>query len=268
MPPIKIDLPILTAREVAADQARGPRTNAEKYGGLFWLSLAGLAVILGLVGWFGWSVWSLRDVWQRVHVLNDSNRTMAERIEAAHALSRDRRVLPRQRWDLCLSLEPPELARSLLAESLDGSALEGDASAYALAVARSEGWPDWLRLQLVRPLAYGAGRYALPAAPLEELRRHSDRAIQLWAIYAQAAGREDAGARAALIAAAREDQTRYGELARLLAGALTKEEGSQPQAAALDLATKWARDKHPATRALWQGREERDGRLVPSDAPR
>jgi hypothetical protein len=228
------------------------------------LSLAGLAILLGLVGWFAWSVWSLRDVWARIYVVNDPGRTEVERINAAYELSRDGRVSPRQRWDLCLSRVPPDLARYLLAESLRGDAIEGDVSGYALSVARSEGWPDWLRLLLVRPLAYGAGQHALPAAPLAELREHPDEAISLWAAYAQAAGRKDESARLELAAAAssREPIT---ELAGLLWSALEHAGGPAGRAELLDQATLWARANHPDSHALWRGWAEEGGRIVALD---
>lgn len=261
MPPIKIDLPILTANEAAADAARTSRSNASKYGGLWWLSIAGLVVITSLLGWFGWNVWAMRDVWTWVHVLNDAARPEVERVEAARALSLDARVSPRQRWDLCLSLHPPALGRYLLAESLDDRALEGDASAYALAVARSEGWSDWLRLQLVRPLAYGAGRYALPSGPLAELRKHPDRAIALWADYAAALGRDDQEARDELHKAAREDAEPHRALAGLLETAL-RADAAGARKEALDRATRWARAHHGPSAEVWQGWEEADDRIV------
>src|SRR5262245_58073951 len=125
MPPIRSDLPIVTP-----DPPR--RSQAERYGGLFALGIAGLLVLIALVGWFGWSAWSLREVWWNVYLLNDPGRSEADRIAAAVALSRDPRVSQRQRMDLCLSRTPPDLARYLLAESLTSEAIAADPRGYAL----------------------------------------------------------------------------------------------------------------------------------------
>src|SRR4051812_20566407 len=89
-----------------------PRRSArEKYGGLFYLGLLGLATIVGLVGWFAYGAWLLRDVWSNVYVLHDAARPSDDRIRAAWALSRDPRVNQRQRWDIALRRNLPDLAR-------------------------------------------------------------------------------------------------------------------------------------------------------------
>ena len=60
-------------------------------------------------------------------------------------------------------------------------------AAYALTVARSPDWPDWLRLLLCARLAYGAARgYAIPREALDELAHHADPMIGLWAACALA----------------------------------------------------------------------------------
>src|SRR5258708_14408164 len=88
-------------------------SQTEKYGGLFYLGITGLVVVVGLVGWFAWSAWLLRDVWTNIYVLHDEKKPEVDRIRAAYALSRDTRVDPQHRWDLALLRPLPPLARSL-----------------------------------------------------------------------------------------------------------------------------------------------------------
>jgi hypothetical protein len=240
------DLPILPSTPPPPPAPR--RSTAERYGAILYLGLGGLAVLVGLVAWFAWSAWGLRDVWEAIYVMNDPARPEAERVAAAGRLAADPRVTPRQLWDLALSRVPPERARYIVAEALDGRAIAADPSGFALAVARSEGWPGWLRVLLARPLAYGADEHALPKAPLAELRAYPDAIVALWAAYAQAAGRDDAEARQAL------ETAREGEnagLARLLAEALDAPTHSETRRARLDAATDWLRDNHPDARRVW-----------------
>ena len=61
------------------------RPGAERYGGLYYLGIAGLVVLCGLLAWFGWGVWSLRSVWANVYVLNDPRRAEGDRVAAAYA---------------------------------------------------------------------------------------------------------------------------------------------------------------------------------------
>lgn len=258
MPPIHSDLPIITP-----DPPR--RSQAQKFGGLFYLGIGGLAVLVLLIGWFGWGVWSLRHVWTRVYILNDAGRPEPERIDAALALSRDPDANQRQLWDLALSRVPPPLARYLLAEALTSEAIQADPSGYALAVARSEGWPDWLRLLLVRPLAYDGGRRALPPAPLAELRRHPDPFIGLWAAYIQAVAREDPEAAAMLDRAASGPEP-TAELARMLDGALKAGDDPASRARLLDRATLWQRRHHPDSARLWDGWEVAGERIARTPA--
>jgi hypothetical protein len=259
MPPIHSDLPIITP---------GPprKTTAQKYGGLFYLGMAGLVVLIALIGWFAWGIWSLREVFCRIYLVNDPRRPESERIEAAFALSRDPRVTPRQRWDLSLSRTPPPLARYLLAESLTSEAIEADPKGFAAAVAYSEGWSDWLRLLLIRPLAYGAGEgEELPAAPMEALQKDPDPILALWATYARAAmPRGDESAASALARSAR-DAGPNRELAAMLLDALRSHQPDRN--AQLDRATRWLRTHHPGAARLWRTWEERDGRLIRVPAP-
>src|SRR5919112_355497 len=132
MPPPS-DLPIINP-EFPGDGKRWPslpvirvdtprKTQAEKYGGLYYLGIAGLFVLVGLIGWFAYGVWSLRDVGARIYVLHDRRRPEAERIQAAGALARDPRVNQRQLWDMCVREQGlPPLARYLIAEALTAEA--------------------------------------------------------------------------------------------------------------------------------------------------
>jgi len=253
MPPIFPELPIVTP-----DPPR--KSQVEKYGSLFYVGIAGLVVVLALVGWFALNLWSMRGVWDAVYRLHDTHRPQAERIAAAYALARDPRVGQRQLYEMVeRNRNLPPLARYLLAESLTAEAASADPRAYAYAVARSKGWPDWLRLLLVRPLAYGSGAgLSIPAESLEELERFPDPLIPIWAAYARAAA-GNREARRSLEAAARGGSPR-AEQARLLLAAL-QADGTE-RAAMLDRATRRLRADHPGAAKLWEGWDERDGRLT------
>lgn len=245
-----------------------PRRSAvEKYGGMYLLGLAGLVVVVGLVSWFAIGVWSLRAVWSDIYTLHDESRPTPERVRAAYALSRDGRVTPPQRWEMCLRKPLPELARYVLAESLTAEIVRADPRHYSLMVARSPGWPDWLRLLLVRPLAYGAAEgLASPRDPLVELGRHHDPAIRLWADFARSASPDvatDPAAGKELEHTATHDGPDR-ELAVLLREAL-RAEGTE-RARRLDRATLWLRDHHPDSARLWETWEVRGDRLAPKPA--
>ncbi len=245
-----------------------PRRSAvEKYGGMYLLGLGGLVVGVGLVCWFAVGVWSLSAVWSNMYTLHDETRPTPERVQAAYALARDPRVTPPQRWEMCLRKPLPELARYVLAESLTAEIVRGDPRHYSLMVARSPGWPDWLRLLLVRPLAYGAAEgLAGPREPLLELGRHDDPAIRLWADFARSASPDVAGDPSA---GKELERTATGdgpdrELAVLLREALRAE--GEERARLLDRATLWLRDHHPESARLWEAWEVRGGRLAPKPA--
>ena len=163
------------------------KTQAEKYGLALYLGLGGLVVLLCLISWFGYQVWSMGPVWRNVYVLNDRQAPAERRIQAALDLSRDRRVEPRQLWDLSLHRDLPDLARYILAEGIGADLVAADPFGYASAVARSEDWPEWLRLVLARPLAYAAtDGHTLSRERLAELCRLNDPQLRLWALYALA----------------------------------------------------------------------------------
>ncbi|GIW87767.1 MAG: hypothetical protein KatS3mg108_2091 [Isosphaeraceae bacterium] len=241
------ELPILPSAPSPPSAPR--RSIADRYGALFVLSLAGLFVLTGLIAWFSWSVWGLRNVWEAIYVLNDPARPVAERIAAAQRLATNPAVTPRQLWDLALSRVPPDQARYLLAEALTDEAIAADPNGYALAVARSQGWPAWLRVLLIRPLAYGADSHPLPKAPLDELSGSNDPILALWAAYARAAGRDDPQARATLQAESHGD---HAQLATILLHALDAPPRSNLRRSWLDAATAWLRDHHPEARRLWE----------------
>jgi hypothetical protein len=219
---------------------------------------------VALVGWFSWAVWSHREVWSNVYVLHDTRRSESERIIAAYALSRDPRVNQRQLWDMCLREPLPPLARYVLAEALTAEAASADPRNYALTVARSTGWPDWLRLLLVRPIAAAASKgVKFPREPLDELRRHPDPGVNLWANTAVALMEPNGPMTGTLDQACRQDASTR-ELACLLARAVQDRDRPEKVNKDLDEATTWVREHHPGASDLWDrsGWEIRDGRLV------
>ena len=90
-------------------------------------------------------------------MLNDAKRPETDRL-TPRCGSPESSARRRPRMEMALRKDLPDLARYLLAESVSTELVAHDPRSYALAVARSEGWPDWLRLLLARRLAYGAGR--------------------------------------------------------------------------------------------------------------
>jgi len=237
-------------------------SDSQKYGGLLYLGIGGLVVLCGLLAWFAWGVWSFRSVWGNVYVLHDASRGDAERIAAAYALSRDPGVNQRQLWDITLRTTLPPLARYVVAEGLTAEAASADPRGYGMAVARSEGWPVWLRLVLTRPLAYRAALdLPVPREPLRELAGSPDRQTALWAAYALAEGEEgDPAFRDVLRRAAAEDGPDR-PLAQLLSNALESDRVND-RLKFLDEATLWLRDHHPDAAKLWSGWKVEGGRLL------
>ena len=256
------DLPIINPG-LATPPPAPPLSQREKYGGLFYLGSAGLLFMVGLLGWFGYGVWSNRDVWTDVFTVHDASRPETDRVAAAYRLAENLRFGDVQKLDVSLSKGLPELARYVLAEAVSTEAVARDPRAFGLLVARSEGWPDWLRLLLSRRLAYGALRgYDVAPSVFEELKRQSDPMIGLWATYALAVlprSGPDSGMTAELEKAARNADIN-GELANLLLAALRSPTGEREKR--LDEATTWLRQHHPQAAKIWQGWAIRDGRLV------
>jgi hypothetical protein len=235
---------------------------------LLYLGLVGLVVLVGLVGWFGYRIWSMREVWSSIYNLNDPRASDEKRIEAAYRLSRDRRVEPNQLWDLSLNRKLPELARYALAEGIGPDLVAQDPLGYSSAVARSPDWPEWLRLVLVRPLAYAATQgHSLSRERLSELCRRSgreDQAVRLWALYALAVQTRPDPQTKVEIERVAQAPGPYCELAHLFVEAVEADEAHRIEL--LDRATTWNREHHPDTRRLWQGWTVREGSLVKLDA--
>jgi hypothetical protein len=240
------------------------RSNLEKYGAFWYLALAGLVILAGLILWFAWGVWSLREVWRDVYVLHDPSRATVERVNAADRLARNPRTTERQRYDIAIRDDLPDLARYLMAESLTAEAASGDPRAYAMAVARSEGegWPAWFRLLMLRPLAYGSGAgEAIEPEPLRELSTHDDPAIRLWALYTLAeASRYNYSENKQLRDLAHGDSAE-AELAALLMKALDSGTDEE-RLARLDEATRWVREHHPGAMGVWSGWGRFEGELA------
>ena len=166
-------------------------------------------------------------------------------------LSHDPRVTDRQLMEICLRRDLPDQARYVLAEAVSTEAVASDPRAFALTVALSQDWPDWLRLVLSRRLAYGATRgYAIPEVALDELAKHSDPMIRLWADYSLAVmpgAKSDAAAK--LEEAARADDEN-GKLAAMLLAA--KNAPADERERRLDEATLWLRHHHPEALKFWR----------------
>jgi hypothetical protein len=255
--------PSLTIIQPPAQPAPARLSTSQKYGGLFYLGVGGLILIVSLVSWFGYQVYAMRDVFGWVYLLHDDAQPEAIRVQAAFKIARDERINDRQRVDIALRKGLPTLARYLVAEGLTTDSLTADANAFAKMVAYSEGWPDWLRLMFLRVMAYGAGEgYRFPWDPVNKLREHKDPSISLFATYTKAAmepGDEDA--LAALKAKSREAGP-YQELAAILYEGASQKGAIRRES--LDRATKWLREKAPEVKSLWSGWVERDGDLLPA----
>jgi hypothetical protein len=241
-------LPIIV---IDPPQQQPPRTERDKYGGLLYLGVAGLIVLGVMIVWFAYSAWRLRDVWSQVYALHDSKRSDAARIQSALELSRDPRVTDRQLMEICLRRDLPDQARYLLAEAVSTEAVATDPRAFALTVALSADWPDWLRLVLARRLAYGATRgYTIPEVALDELAKNSDPMIRLWAEYSLAVlpgVKSDAPAK---LEAAARDPDDNGKLAAMLLAA--KNAPVEERERRLDEATLWLRHHHPQALTIWR----------------
>jgi hypothetical protein len=251
-------LPIISPSEVKALSQR------EKYGGLYYLGIAGLVILIALMVYFFGTAWSLRNVWRDVYALHDNALSETERIQAAFRLTKAQGLSDAQLMQMSLERGLPDLARYLLAEAVSTDAVGLDPRGYALAVVKSEGWPDWLRLILARRLAYGAGRgYAIPKESLEELARHSDPMIQVWAKYGLSKLSEGEPALGLELWKTANGSDASAELAKYLVAALPADEAvREPR---LDQATDAMRKIHPQASAIWKGWEIQDGRLVRVD---
>lgn len=255
------DLPIITP------PPEPRRSVSERYGGLFYLGVAGLLVLVGLLAWFASGLYRLRGVWQAVYALHDASRSESDRIQAALDLSRSAEVTQRQYWDMALRTTNPPLARYLLAESLTSEAVWDDPKGYALAVCRSPGWPDWFRWLIARPLAYAAseGMTFPPDQARELYERFSDPLQRQWMAFVILEGKVRDPA---LIEKARADLhvepggplTPATELARMLQKA-REEKDIHRRERRLNRATRWMRTADPALAAVWKGWKQEGERI-------
>jgi hypothetical protein len=153
----------------------------------------------------------------------------------------------------------PELARYLLAESLSAQLVSESPSGFSRIVARSPDWPDWLRLLLLHPLALAADQdIPIPREPLEELQKHSDPMIRLWATYVQAIDPTPTGLKYLL--REESDGTPERDLEALLAK--VRYSPVSIRARLLFDVLVWQRTHHPEAARIWQGWEVRRGKLV------
>jgi len=235
-------------------------TLREKFGGLFYLGVGGLIVSVGLVATFFYGLYQTRDLWAAVYVLHDPQATDPARYEAAWLIAHSPDANDRQRMDFALRKDLPALARYIIAEGLTPDSIQADPKGYALSAARSEGWPEWLRLMVARPMAYAVGQgYRIAWEPLDELRDRSDKALSLWMTYTRAVmGPGDAPSIKRLKDAAAQPGM-YQALAALLLQASYA--SGDDRVRKLDEATAWLRVNHPPCVQVWEGWEERDGQL-------
>jgi hypothetical protein len=223
--------------------------------------LGGLAVLALLVGFFIHGVWTHRALWADVYTLHDARRSATDRIQAAFRLSRDERLSDSQRQEMALERDLPELARYLLAEAVSIEAVAHDPRAFALAVAKSPDWPDWLRLLWARRLVYGSARqYAIPRDAVLELARHDDPMIRAWALAAFAASPNAEPTSSVELDQGAHAPGEAGQLAARLAAALKAPEAVRDER--LDEATEWLRRHHPQAAKIWEGWEISQGKLV------
>jgi hypothetical protein len=252
-PPTFPTLPIITP-----DVPR--KTQREKYGALFYLGIAGLLISLVLVGRFVWEMWSLRDVWSNIYVLHDETRRLDDRLRAAHVLARDLRVTAQQRWDIALRKPLPDLARYLVAESLSTDLAKSDPAQFAQVVALSEGWPDWLRLLGLRAMALAAAEgVSFPTDAVDALARRPDPLFAAWADYIRAISPDPDRGAANRLRERADGNCPDARTARELVAAI--EAGSFERTSHLEVATRLIRSDCPEAAQVWQGWDERDGRL-------
>ena len=250
------ELPVLGAVP-ATPVSTSPRTTREKYGGLFWLGLAGLMVVSLWVGWFAWNLWSMSDVWRDVFVLFDEQATITERIRAGDRLAADSRITPAQVWEFVFRKDLPTLARWRLAERLGADAVRGDPRGFALATARSPNWPDWLRAQFARALAEAAVQgVTLSDAGLEEMTDHPDPVTRAFVLVALGARRDtDAGVRTDArqqLQGLAADQPALIRLVDPLRRVLEEVDQTR-RLEALEEAKLWMRTGHADAAAIWEG---------------
>jgi hypothetical protein len=245
------------------------RTDAQKYGALFWAGLVGLVAVVAMVGWFGIGIYRMSDVLGLTYTLHDPKEPEPMRVQAAYAIARSGRATDRQLWDMAIRTTNPPLARYVLAEALTADAVRADVRGYSLAVARSPGWPGWFRWLIFRPMALRAGEGVQPSAELVAEIRDAlpEGAARLWvAFFVLAGGSDDHAlgewAREAMKHAKADDALR--PLAVQFDDLLRQKDPGRRRIQ-LERATHWMRHNEPQCEALWRGWEIRDGRLGPAE---
>jgi len=162
--------------------------------------------------------------------------------------------------EICLRRDVPDLARYLMAESVSTDAIARDPRSFALTVARSPDWPDWLRLLFTRRLAYGAAHgYAIPREALTELAGHSDPMIGLWADCSLTLLPEPDSKAAVALEQVTSKPGPTAELAALLRAAIAAPQSERE--ARLNDASLWLRLRHPQAAAVWQGWKVAGGQI-------
>jgi hypothetical protein len=162
-------------------------TTAQKYGSLYWLGISGLVFSIGLVGWFAWSLVAMRQVWQAVYVLHDTEASAPDREAAVFVLLTDPRVQAQQIQPMLFRPTLPDKARYLLAESLDKAVSATDARQMLrlLATSNAASPPNWLRSHLARLAAVTIPKDAkFPADSFRQLLDDSDPIVADWAAFA------------------------------------------------------------------------------------
>lgn len=162
-------------------------TNLQKYGGLYWLGLAGLVTTFLLVGWFGINLWLMRGVWREIYVLHKEDFPDARRIAAARYLAESPDVQPSQIQPMLFRRPLPDEARLILAESLK----KADSVASArqmLGLLATEGAtspPPFLRRHLARLSAVTIPADSrFPAESFAALLNDKDLIVADWAAFA------------------------------------------------------------------------------------
>lgn len=247
------ELPIITP------SAEDRMSMTEKYGSLFYLGLIGLLVLIGLIGWFVYGIAANWSMWTNIYILHDTNRPDEQRILAADRLASDPRVNQRQYWDMVIRPELPSLARYRLAEALTAESTASDPAAYAKSVAFSTGWPDWLRVLMLRPMAYAVNRgISFSQEPIRDLQLMPDPFIKVWATYVQAL--QNGGDPVALknLTEIAQGEGEPAGVARLLDASLHSVEPGRTHH--LDEASRKLRKAMPEAASLWSGWEGRIGR--------
>lgn len=182
------EFPKLTVLPDSEGPPQQPRlTNFQKYGGLYWLGIAGLVSSLLLVGWFAVNMWLMRDVWREIYVLHNEDLPEARRIAAAEFLANAPDIEATQIQPMIFRRPLPEKARIILAESLK----QADNAASArqmLGLLATEGATSpqpWLRRHLARLAAITIpvdSRF--PANTFEKHLSDDDAVVADWSAFA------------------------------------------------------------------------------------